>query len=105
MRGPEPQPTTSRPEPPAEPKAAPVAQDAPEVKPAVLEPELEPVPEPELVSELDPVSVPDPESPVVAERDPEPAATGASDDQAPVSALTQALDSLGMAHHRPFSRS
>jgi hypothetical protein len=105
MRGPEPQPAASAPV--GETEAAPMAQDVPEVNPAVSAPDPDPVSEPGLVSEPDPelVSAPEPEPPVVAEHDTEPVTADASDDQAQVDALTQALDSLGMAHHRPFSRS
>lgn len=54
-------------------------------------------PEPVLVAEPEPVVVAEPE----AEAVPEPEPTDGAD---PTAALVAALDSLGQAHHRPFSR-
>jgi hypothetical protein len=85
-----------------------------------VEPEqvaIEPEPEP-VVEEPEPVAVePEPEpvvekpEPVVEETEPEPAAAEVdSDDEAAVdperarAILDDALDALGAAHHRPFSR-
>ncbi len=76
----------AEPEPFAEPEPEPVAEPAPA-------PHANPESEVEAQSELDPGLAPEPEP------SPEPAPA------APVDALTGALDSLGMAHHRPFSRS
>jgi hypothetical protein len=71
-------------------------------------PEAEPVPEaeaePVTVTEPDPAPEPEPEPAAVAEpvevpaEDPPPAVA------IELMALEQALDSLGQAHHRPFSR-
>ena len=70
-----------RPEPPPEPPPEP-------------EPEPEPGPEPEPEPEPEPVAAAQPE--------PEPDASFSSDDAR--QALDGMLDSLGSAHHRPFSR-
>jgi hypothetical protein len=91
--------------------AEPVAIAEPE---PVVEPEPEPDPEPEPVTEpprrswfrglfrrrqAEPVAVAEPEPEPESEPEPEPAAGH------PVLAvLSGALDSLGSAHHRPFSR-
>jgi hypothetical protein len=82
----------------------PVAETAPveEVDP---EPVREPDPEPEPVREPEPDATREPEP-----EDPEPEAPEAQTSEPetpaldPTAALTAALDSLGQAHHRPFSR-
>lgn len=68
----------------------------PEVDEPVELAEPEPPPEPEAVVEPEPV----------AEPEPEPAPEGEPGTEAPPTeaALTAALDSLGQAHHRPYSR-
>ena len=79
--------------PPAEP--APVEEPEPEPPPVAEPPAPEPPP-------LQPV--PDPEPPKEPEpEDPLPAAQELDDDRA-VAVLTEVLDNLGSAHHRPFSR-
>jgi hypothetical protein len=105
----------------AEPEAEPVAEAEPdaaepamvaepvaaEPEPDAAEPEMVAEPdaaEPEMVAEPGPVA-PEPvaEAESVAEPEPEPAAEAEpTPDTLP--ALTSALDSLGAAHHRPFSR-
>ncbi len=65
----------------------------------------EPAPEPEAVAapEPEPVAVVEPEPGRVSEPEPEPLTEAeASVDHGAI--LTAALDSLGQAHHRPFSR-
>ena len=74
-----------------------VATDA-EPEPVATEPEREPV-EPELTSG------PEPSRAAMVVTEPEPVVASGPDQRTPADALTQALDSLGMAHHRPFSRS
>ncbi len=67
-------------------------------------PDLEP--EPDALPEPTPLHVPpsEPDPPAAAEQiAPEPEAM--LDEDAVAAALTGALDSLGTAHHRPFSRS
>ena len=74
----------------AEPEPEPVAAVEPEpepVRPAEPEPDPAPAPEPE------PIAAPAPVTTVGAERAVDPEAV-----------LSAALDSLGQAHHRPFSR-
>jgi hypothetical protein len=73
------------------------------------EPFVEPLPEPEPVAEAppepEPVAEAPPEPEPIAEAPPQPAPTQAP--EAPPTgedALVAALDSLGMAHHRPYSR-
>ena len=44
-----------------------------------------------------PISEPEPDDPL-------PAATATLDDDRAVAVLTEVLDNLGSAHHRPFSR-
>jgi hypothetical protein len=79
---------------------------APEPEPAaVAAPEPEPEPEPAAVAAPEPE--PEPEPAAIAE--PEPAAVAAPEPELPpvpdaLEALSAALDSLGQAHHRPFSR-
>ncbi|MCW3063545.1 MAG: hypothetical protein JWN32_717 [Solirubrobacterales bacterium] len=106
--GPEPQP-----EPLAEPEPEPVAE-APE-------PEPEPVGEPEpprrglfarlmerwraVAAEPEPAVAEPVAEETVAEEEPPPRLTPAPEpDPETLTALTSALDSLGAAHHRPFSR-
>jgi hypothetical protein len=84
------------PQPQAEPELAPVAVAEPEPEPVVV---AEPEPEPVVVGE------PEPEPVVVAEPEPEPVAVADAEPALdPGALLTAALDSLGQAHHRPFSR-
>lgn len=95
----EPEPVAEAPAP--EPEApAPVAE-APAEAPSPIE-EPEPVTEPEPAPE--PVTDPEPAPEPVG--DPEPAATATDhlDPQAALAVLEAALDRLGAAHHRPFSR-
>ncbi len=102
----------------AEPPAAqPEPEPAAEVEPPVPEPAPEPAARPSLLRRLFGRRTPEPvtaeREPVVAE--PEPAAVAAEPqqpadpvptpaDDALQAVLTAALDSLGAAHHRPFSR-
>jgi hypothetical protein len=77
-----------------------------EVPPPVEEPDPEPAPvEEPPAPEPPPLQpVPDPEPPQEPEpEDPLPAAQEFDDDRA-VAVLTEVLDNLGSAHHRPFSR-
>jgi hypothetical protein len=75
---------------------APVEEPAPEPPPVEEPPAPEPPP-------LQPV--PEPEPPPPAEPDhPLPAASSELDDNRAVAVLTEVLDNLGAAHHRPFSR-
>ena len=120
---PEPQPEPVAPEPVAvepEPEPQPVKRGwfarllrrapepvapAPDPEPVAIEPEPEPVaPEPEPDSEREhafgTIEWETPEEPVVEEPAPEPIAA----DEAHA-VLTGVLDTLGAAHHRPFSRS
>jgi hypothetical protein len=71
-----------------------------EVPPTVEEPEPEPEPAPE-PPPLQPVPDPEPDKEPEPE-DPLPAAK--LDDDRAVAVLTEVLDNLGSAHHRPFSR-
>jgi hypothetical protein len=113
---PEPAPELIEPEPEPEPEPAPIPQKigfwarlfgrrqpVAEVPPAPIE---EPEPEPEPVEDPPPPPlqpVPDPEPPAEPEPDgPLPAAQ--LDDDRAVAVLTEVLDNLGSAHHRPFSR-
>jgi hypothetical protein len=92
------------------------APDAPAVTPATAQVEPQPAPvasTPEPVAVEPPPPAPDPE-PKASEPEPEPVATrpepetptrSAADELKQIeAALTAALDSLGQAHHRPFSR-
>jgi hypothetical protein len=119
---PEPAPIAAEPEPAPKPvkrgwfarlfgrKPAPAAP-APEPVAVEPEPELAPEPEPELEPEAEPEPTPrerafgtieweTPAEPVIEE--PEPAPLPAEEAHA---VLTNVLDTLGSAHHRPFSRS
>ncbi len=81
-----------------EPEPEPVAVQ-PEPEPVAVEPEPEPVavePEPE------PVAVEPEPLPVAVEPEPEPVTSEPEVDAGQI--LVAALDSLGQAHHRPFSR-
>jgi hypothetical protein len=65
----------------------------------------EPEPEPVAVAEPEPVAVIEPEPEAVIEPEPEePAVDPPPAVAIELTALEQALDSLGQAHHRPFSR-
>jgi hypothetical protein len=82
--------------PPTEPPPSPPPVEEPEPEPPPVEeppapepPPLQPVPDPQ------PPKEPDPEDPL-------PAAE--LDDDRTVAILTEVLDNLGSAHHRPFSR-
>lgn len=105
---------TPKPEPAPQPSAAPepkrgfwarlFGRSKAEIRPPVEEPEPEPTPveEPPEPPPLQPV--PEPEPPP---REPEPEETppaAALDDDKAVAVLTEVLDNLGAAHHRPFSR-
>jgi hypothetical protein len=90
--------------PPSEPVllVEPAAVEQPPTEPGpATEPEVRPKPrpQPEPELELKPESAPQPEPEPAPE--PEPLATEAHATEA---ALTAALDSLGQAHHRPYSR-
>jgi hypothetical protein len=131
---PEPEPEPERdPEPEAEPEPEPAAESkpaqgggffarlfgsapspepAPEPAPEAAvdaEPEATPDAEPEATPEAEPEPVRPPEvEPTVSTEDPkpeEPAGMPALDGAALEAALEAALDNLGAAHHRPFSRS
>ena len=82
-----------------------VEEPAPEPEPA-LEPERELEPAPEL--ELEPEPEPEPDLTPEPEASPEPlpvaGETPATEAPATEAALSAALDSLGQAHHRPYSR-
>jgi len=67
----------------------------------VEEPPPEPAPEPELQAEGEVPAESEPEPERVPDPEPEPART---EKPATEAALTAALDSLGQAHHRPYSR-
>jgi hypothetical protein len=85
-----------RPQPASAPELAPVAEPAPE--PVVVAPEPEVAPEP-VAAAPEPV-VSQPPAP------PAPPTPSVADELAELEpALSAALDSLGQAHHRPFSRS
>jgi hypothetical protein len=79
-----------------EPAPEPMVQSEPAPEPMV---QSEPAPEPvvQSVPEPEPVTEPDPEPGPVVVAEPEPPPD-------PETLLTAALDSLGQAHHRPFSR-
>jgi hypothetical protein len=121
----EPEPVAEEPEPEPEPMAAgprrgmfarfrlfrrkPLADDDPtigmvaEPEPELAlkpEPELEPVSDPDPVAETAPDSVAEPEPATEPESSPQPEAPQLAGEDA----LVAALDSLGMAHHRPYSR-
>ena len=93
----QPKPVTAEPEPEPEPEL-------------VAEPEPEPEPEPELELEAEPEPGPEPEP--EPESQPEPVAVAVTADEEPAPPdserarliLDEALDALGAAHHRPFSR-
>ena len=78
--------------------AAPAREPAPTPEPAPA-PAARGNPQSEVETQPEPSRAPEPE------RVPEPEPDPAPEPAAPVDALTGALDSLGMAHHRPFSRS
>jgi hypothetical protein len=83
-------------------KKAPVAETPPPVEEP--DPEPPPVEEPPAPEPPPLQPVPDPEPPKEPEpEDPLPAAQELDDDRA-VAVLTEVLDNLGSAHHRPFSR-
>jgi hypothetical protein len=119
---PEPEPVAAEPEPQPEPEPAPERKRGwfarlfrrtppPVAEPLAIEPEPEPQPEPEPEPEPDPepsardrafgtIEWETPTEPVVEE----PAAAPIEADEAHA-VLTSVLDTLGAAHHRPFSRS
>jgi hypothetical protein len=77
--------------------------DVPElVGDAVAEPDPIAQPEPDPIAELEPE--PDPEPVAEAPPEPEPPAPPAPPQLTGEDALNAALESLGMAHHRPYSR-
>jgi hypothetical protein len=92
------------------------SEPEPELPVAAAEPELEPVatsePEPVATSEPEPVAASEPEPVAVIEAEPvsEPDASDASEGQVTLdlehaqAVLDEVLDTLGSAHHRPFSR-
>jgi hypothetical protein len=84
----------------SEPLTSDVAEPGPVAEP---EPVVEPIPEPEPVAQPEPVGQPEP----VAEIPPDPEPAASQPEPTPFAgeeALVAALDSLGMAHHRPYSR-
>jgi hypothetical protein len=81
----EPEPVAIEPEP---------AQVTIETEAVVPDPESQPEPEPE----------PDPEPPTAPDPEPQPAADESLDPERARVILDEALDALGAAHHRPFSR-
>jgi hypothetical protein len=116
---PEPEPVAVEPEPEPEPAPAPVKRGwfarlfrrapepvapAPPPEPVAIEPEPEPDPEPEPEPEPDrafgTIEWETPVEPVAEEPEPEPL-----DADEAHAVLTGVLDTLGAAHHRPFSRS
>lgn len=100
-------------EPEPEPKPAVTADQPPEPKPGFFArlfgqpaPEPEPAPEPVVAAKPEAVKPPEVEPKVSAEEPaPEESAEAALDGEALEAALNAALDDLGAAHHRPFSRS
>jgi hypothetical protein len=108
----EPPPSMTEEPPPPEPKlgfwarmfgkrrkaaTAEVPPPQPPAPPPVEEPEPEPAP-------VEEPPEPEPEEPLPAAEEPLPAAEEPLDDDRAVAVLTEALDNLGAAHHRPFSR-
>lgn len=99
MRGPEPaaeSPVTERP---------PGAEAVPEVEPVISVPEAVEPERKEPGVAFNPETEPESEPEAVVKPEPQPVTASVADEATPVDALTQALNSLGMAHHRPFSRS
>jgi hypothetical protein len=92
FNGPQPQPPQQEPEPEGESRVQPEPEPEPELEPTPVV-DAEPAPRP--VVQPEPGPEPGPEPMVVAPTEP------ALD---PKALLTAALDSLGQAHHRPFSR-
>jgi hypothetical protein len=93
----EPEPVAADPEPEPEPEPEPVAEAEPPARPGFWARLFrrrppEPTPEP-IAAQPEPEPVPEPE--------PEPRI----DEERAVATLTAVLDTLGAAHHRPFSRS
>jgi hypothetical protein len=82
--------------PPAEPPA-------PETEP-IKEPEPEPAPVQEPPAPAPPPIQPVPDPEPEPEPEPDEPLPAAIDDDRAVAVLTEALDNLGAAHHRPFSR-
>ena len=70
----------------------------PPPSPAPVEPVPDPEPEPEPEPAPQPIPQRDPEP------EPEPPAAAIAEGPDPVAILTEVLDNLGSAHHRPFSR-
>ena len=92
-------------------RRVPPAADEPIEPEPTLEPQptLEPEPVPESILEPEPVPEPilDPQPTLEPEPTPEPTLVQTATDTGPETteaALTAALDSLGQAHHRPYSR-
>ena len=93
-------------QPPIDPEPVPRSDAEPIPEP---EPTPEPIPEPtpEAVSEPIPEAIPEPTREAIPEPTPEAISEPTSYETAPEAteaALTAALDSLGQAHHRPYSR-
>ena len=107
----------AQPEPEPDPKPEPVAEKPSEPRPGFFArlfgqptPDAARAPEPVVVAEPEAVKPPEVEPKVTAEEPaPEPvaeeSAEAALDGEALEAALNAALDDLGAAHHRPFSRS
>ncbi len=88
-------------DPSPEPADAPAPVLTREPEPIASESEPVSAPEPEPADPPAPLLVPEPDPELDPEREPGPAVA----DVHPTEILTAALDSLGQAHHRPYSRS
>jgi hypothetical protein len=89
--------------PPTEPVPAPTPPPVEEPEPEPAPVEEPPAPEPPPLQPVpDPDPDPEPEEPLPAAE--EPGAEATIDDDRAVAVLTEVLDNLGAAHHRPFSR-
>ena len=94
---PEPEPEPEEPVAVIEPEPEPEPEPDPEPEPVLEAPEPEPEPEPEPTFGTIEWEIPEP----VAEAEPEPEPDTPAD---PAAVLHGMLDTLGAAHHRPFSR-
>src|SRR5206468_1844928 len=86
--------------PPPEPRQAPEPIEEPQPEPPPVEEPPAPEPPAPEPPPLQPVPDPEPDEPLPAAE----AATAQLDDDRAVAVLTEVLDNLGAAHHRPFSR-
>jgi hypothetical protein len=118
----EPEPEAAEPQPPSRPgvlarlfaafRRSPAPEPALELEPApkpertlAADPDPAPEPQPQPQPQPAPGPQPAPEAEVEAEAAPSPEPQVAPEDSPNQRALTAALDSLGRAHHRPYSRS